>query len=32
VAEGLKNVPEAMNLIFSGANDGKLLVRTSPEP
>jgi NADPH-dependent curcumin reductase CurA len=32
VVEGIENAPEAVNLMFSGANDGKLLVRVSPDP
>jgi len=32
VVDGLENAPEAVKLLFSGAHDGKLLVRVSPEP
>ena len=32
VVQGLENAPEAVNLLFSGAHDGKLLVGVSPEP
>ena len=30
--EGLENAADAVRLLFSGAHDGKLLVRVSPEP
>ena len=32
VVDGLENAPEAVKLLFTGAHDGKLLVRVSPEP
>jgi len=32
VVDGLENAVEAVGLLFSGAHDGKLLVRVSPEP
>lgn len=32
VEDGLENAPEALKLLFTGAHDGKLLVRVSPEP
>lgn len=32
VVEGLEQAAEAVKLLFSGAHDGKLLVRVSPEP
>ncbi|WP_304186127.1 NADP-dependent oxidoreductase [Phenylobacterium aquaticum] len=32
VVEGLENAAEAVKLLFSGAHDGKLMVRVSPEP
>jgi len=32
VVQGLENAPEALNLLFSGGNDGKLVVQVSPEP
>ncbi len=32
VVDGLENAAEALGLLFSGGNDGKLLVRVSPEP
>lgn len=32
VEEGLENAPAAMQRLFTGAHDGKLLLRVSPEP
>lgn len=32
VRDGLENAPEILKLLFSGAHDGKLLVRVSDEP
>lgn len=32
VVDGLENAPEALSLLFSGKNEGKLMVRISPEP
>ena len=32
IVDGLENVVDAVGLLFSGAHDGKLLVRVSPEP
>lgn len=32
VVDGLENAADAVKLLFSGAHDGKLLVRVSPEP
>ena len=32
VVEGLENAVDAVNLLFSGAHDGKLMVRVSAEP
>ncbi|GGC91856.1 NADP-dependent oxidoreductase [Chelatococcus reniformis] len=32
IVDGLENAAEAVQLLFSGGNDGKLLVRVSPEP
>jgi NADPH-dependent curcumin reductase CurA len=32
VEEGLENAPAALERLFSGAHDGKLVVRVSPEP
>lgn len=32
VIDGLENAPDAVRLLFSGGNDGKLLVRVSPDP
>ncbi len=32
IVDGLENAPEAVKLLFSGAHDGKLLIRVSPEP
>ncbi len=32
VVDGLENAAEAVKLLFTGAHDGKLLVRISPEP
>jgi NADPH-dependent curcumin reductase CurA len=32
LVDGLEAAPEAVKLLFSGAHDGKLLVRVSPEP
>jgi NADPH-dependent curcumin reductase CurA len=32
VVDGLENAASAVGLLFSGAHDGKLLVRVSPEP
>ena len=32
VVEGLENAPEAVKLLFSGGNDGKLIVQVSDEP
>ena len=32
VVDGLENAAEAVNLLFTGAHDGKLMVRVSPEP
>jgi NADPH-dependent curcumin reductase CurA len=29
MVEGLEKAPEALNLLFSGANQGKLVVRIS---
>jgi NADPH-dependent curcumin reductase len=31
VVDGLENAPSAVNMLFSGANDGKLMVRVSGE-
>ncbi len=32
VVDGLENAPDALQLLFTGAHDGKLMVRISPEP
>jgi NADPH-dependent curcumin reductase CurA len=32
VVDGLENAVDALGLLFTGAHDGKLLVRVSPEP
>lgn len=32
VVDGLENAPTALNRLFTGDHDGKLLVRVSPEP
>ncbi|MFC0284742.1 NADP-dependent oxidoreductase [Camelimonas abortus] len=32
VVPGLENAADSLNLLFSGGNDGKLLVQVSPEP
>ncbi len=32
VVEGLENAPEAINMLFEGANTGKLIVKVSEEP
>jgi NADPH-dependent curcumin reductase len=32
VVDGLENAPNTVKMLFSGANDGKLLVRVSPDP
>ncbi|TFK92657.1 alcohol dehydrogenase [Polyporus arcularius HHB13444] len=32
VVKGLQNAPEALNLLFSGGNTGKLIVQVSDEP
>ncbi|MGD9538804.1 MAG: NADP-dependent oxidoreductase [Alphaproteobacteria bacterium] len=32
VVDGLKNAPEAVNLLFTGQHEGKLMVRVGPEP
>lgn len=32
VIQGLENAASSLNLLFSGGNDGKLLVQVSPEP
>ena len=32
VVDGLENAAEAVKLLFTGAHDGKLMVRVSPEP
>jgi NADPH-dependent curcumin reductase len=32
VEDGLENAPAALSRLFTGAHDGKLLVRVSPEP
>lgn len=32
VVDGLENAPDALGLLFTGANDGKLVVRISAEP
>lgn len=32
VVDGLENAPEALGLLFTGAHDGKLVIRVSDEP
>lgn len=32
VVDGLENAPDALGLLFTGANDGKLVIRISDEP
>lgn len=32
VVQGLENAADSLNLLFSGGNDGKLLVQVGPEP
>jgi hypothetical protein len=32
VVEGIENAPEAVNKLFSGENNGKLVIQTSKEP
>ncbi len=32
VVDGLENAADALGLLFTGAHDGKLMVRISPEP
>lgn len=32
VVEGLERAPEALNMLFAGANTGKLLVQVAPDP
>lgn len=32
VVEGLEHAPVAINKLFDGSNQGKLIVRVSPEP
>ena len=32
VVEGLERAPEALNMLFVGANTGKLIVQIGPEP
>jgi len=32
VVEGLEAAPTALQMLFSGSNDGKLIVQVSPEP
>jgi len=32
VVDGLENVPEALNMVFAGKNQGKMAVQVSPEP
>jgi NADPH-dependent curcumin reductase CurA len=32
VVEGIENAPTAVNKLFSGENNGKLVIQTSKEP
>jgi NADPH-dependent curcumin reductase CurA len=32
VVEGLEQAPDALNMLFTGANTGKLMVRVGPDP
>ena len=32
VVEGIENAPSAVNKLFSGENNGKLIIQTSKEP
>ncbi len=32
VIEGLENTPEALNMVFAGKNQGKMVIQVSPEP